>query len=239
MGQQIAIRKPVKTFQVALVVRNECVRRGLTVMLRSLRAVHDVRVWNHISPVAPVPPDDGFDILVLRFGDLPSSALASLAADAWHRGKKVLILLDREHDKMIDVVTSIPSNGFLVQDDLTSASLSAAIDRVTLGDTPMPPVLANHLLARARQDTWDRPLTGRNLTPRERQVLVLLVKGLSNQQIARQLLISRHGVKRLVSNILAKLNCPNRTQAVAVALTDGLVSAEVQEAQGNVWTPVS
>ena len=47
---------------------------------------------------------------------------------------------------------------------------------------------------------------------------------MSNKQIARQLTISQHGVKRLVSNVLAKLNCPNRTQAVAVALTDGILT---------------
>ncbi|MGI5287809.1 response regulator transcription factor [Nonomuraea polychroma] len=67
--------------------------------------------------------------------------------------------------------------------------------------------------------------TGRDddvLTPRERQVLELLVEGMSNKQIA--LRISQHGVKRLVSNVLAKLNCPNRTMAVRTAITDGILS---------------
>ena len=59
-----------------------------------------------------------------------------------------------------------------------------------------------------------------------RQALVLLAKGMSNKQIARRLNISEHGAKRHVANVLAKLNCPNRTLAVALALRHGLVSAD-------------
>ncbi|MCY0931861.1 helix-turn-helix transcriptional regulator [Streptomyces sp. H27-H1] len=51
------------------------------------------------------------------------------------------------------------------------------------------------------------------LTPRERETPHLLVEGLSNKLIARRLRISEHGAKRLVANVLAKMNCPNRTQA--------------------------
>src|SRR6266700_4144088 len=57
------------------------------------------------------------------------------------------------------------------------------------------------------------------------KVLVLLVEGLSNKQIARELGISIHGAKRLVANILIKLNCPTRTLAVRAALTLGLIAA--------------
>jgi DNA-binding CsgD family transcriptional regulator len=55
-------------------------------------------------------------------------------------------------------------------------------------------------------------------------VLKLLVAGLSNKQIARQLDISPHGVKRLVSNVLAKLGCSNRTLAVALAITERILA---------------
>ncbi|MCI4066752.1 LuxR C-terminal-related transcriptional regulator [Micromonospora sp. R77] len=64
------------------------------------------------------------------------------------------------------------------------------------------------------------------LTPRERQALKLLAEGLSNKQIARRLGISEHGAKRHVGNVLAKLNCPNRTVAVTVALNHGLLTEE-------------
>ncbi|MFK0156900.1 response regulator transcription factor [Streptomyces sp. NPDC090499] len=65
---------------------------------------------------------------------------------------------------------------------------------------------------------------GATLTPRELQVLRLVAQGLSNKQVSRQLQISEHGVKQLVGNVLAKLNCPNRTLAVVRAMEDGLLA---------------
>jgi DNA-binding NarL/FixJ family response regulator len=225
VGQSLEEWRPpkVKGLQVALLVNNECVRQGLAVMLSSLAVVDRVQIWDSAAEVLAAP-DEGFDILLLRFGDLVAEVTERLGREAWRRGKKILLLLNRDTEDWLDTITTIPSNGFLMQDELTSASLATAISRVTAGDTPMPPLLANRLLSRAREGALKPPPAGANLTPRERQVLELLVEGLSNKQIARRLCISQHGVKRLVSNVLAKLNCPNRTQAVAVALTDGILA---------------
>lgn len=210
-------------FEVALLVRDECVRHGLTAMLNSLATVRGVQVWDDVPQPPSLPGGADFDILILRFGDVAIDAADRLAHGIWRGGKKILLLLSKDHEDMLDAITTIPSNGFLVQDELTSVSLAATIARVTDGDAPMPAMLANRLLTRAREGSLKPPSAGANLTPRERQVLELLVEGLSNKQIARRLHISQHGVKRLVSNVLAKLNCPNRTQAVAVALTDGIL----------------
>jgi DNA-binding NarL/FixJ family response regulator len=56
------------------------------------------------------------------------------------------------------------------------------------------------------------------LSPREREVLSLLTRGLSNEEIAAELVLSKHTVRRHVSNILTKLNVPSRTAAVVHAL---------------------
>lgn len=61
-------------------------------------------------------------------------------------------------------------------------------------------------------------VVAQRLTPREHDVLAEMAKGQSNKRIARELAISEHGVKRLVSSILVKLQCPNRTLAVAYAI---------------------
>ena len=63
---------------------------------------------------------------------------------------------------------------------------------------------------------------GRDLTPREREVLALLAGGLSNKEIAATLTLSVGTVRLHVSNILAKLGAPNRTTAAAIAMRHGL-----------------
>jgi DNA-binding CsgD family transcriptional regulator len=84
---------------------------------------------------------------------------------------------------------------------------------------------------RAGQPTGGAALTrpAVRLTPREQQVLVLMVEGLSNKQIGRRLDISFHGAKRLVASILAKLDSPTRTVAVARALREGLYEQYLAE----------
>jgi DNA-binding NarL/FixJ family response regulator len=210
--------------QVAVLVSNECVRQGLAAMLNSLAIVGEVHIWDSAAPIFTPSARNRFDILILRFGDLDIETSSRLARQAWARGQRILLLLNRGQEDWLDTITAIPSNGFLIQEDLTSAFLAATIQRVANGDTPIPAMLANRLLTRAREGSLQPPATGSNLTARERQVLELLVEGMSNKQIARRLAISQHGVKRLVSNVLAKLNCPNRTQAVAVALTNRILA---------------
>jgi NarL family two-component system response regulator LiaR len=67
------------------------------------------------------------------------------------------------------------------------------------------------------------PAVGDDLTPREREVLALVVKGLTNPEIAARLVVSRATAKAHVSNVLAKLGVSNRAEAVAVALQRKLV----------------
>ncbi|MBW3549151.1 MAG: LuxR C-terminal-related transcriptional regulator [Actinobacteria bacterium] len=70
----------------------------------------------------------------------------------------------------------------------------------------------------------DAPVPGAGgLSPREAEVLELLARGLSNQQIADELFLSRHTVRRHLSNVFTKLNVPSRTAAVAYALDHDLI----------------
>lgn len=66
-----------------------------------------------------------------------------------------------------------------------------------------------------------------------------MAEGLSNKQAARRLQISEHGVKRLVGNVLAKLNCPNRTLAVVRAIEDGLLAGPSRDAGRGVHSATS
>lgn len=231
MNMDVSLNEPAaREFRIMVVVENEIIRNGLSVMLRSLSAVAHVTTAEpplvSSSARSILPDDTDCDVLILGFDDLVAENVERTAREAWDRGMKVLLLLDRDQDDALDVVTGLPSDGFLVQDGLTAGDLDGALRKVARGEPPMPAALVNRLLVRAREGVVQPRPPRPNLTPRERQVLQLLVEGLSNKQIARELHISQHGVKRIVSNVLAKLNCANRTLAVAVALTDRILADE-------------
>jgi DNA-binding NarL/FixJ family response regulator len=95
--------------------------------------------------------------------------------------------------------------------------LLRAVQVVAEGGTYVDPVLAGLLAASARG-------TAPQLTQRERDVLRLLADGLSNDEIGRRLFISGETVRTHVRKAMDKLGADTRTQAVAVALRDGLIS---------------
>lgn len=210
-------------FQVALVARNELTRQGLRAIVSSLSLVKGVQFCDDPWEFFSDPENKQIDIAIICSEETLLEQARHLATEAELNGVKTLLLLGRDEDRAIEVVAAVPSNGFLLASELTASSLAEAMTRTLNGDLPMPSALATRLLATVRRQSSDQRPRQINLTPRERQALCLLAEGLSNKQIARRLSISLHGAKRLVANVLAKLNCSNRTLAVTMALNAGLL----------------
>jgi NarL family two-component system response regulator LiaR len=122
---------------------------------------------------------------------------------------------DQEH---VQEALKAGAIGYLLKDasdeELVTAIRNAAAGRATLASDA-----ARALIQAA---TGPRPL-GSDLTKREREVLALMVKGMSNEEIAGHLVIMASTVKYHVSNILSKLGATTRTEAVARALQHHLV----------------
>ncbi|MCG7526461.1 response regulator transcription factor [Streptomyces sp. OfavH-34-F] len=166
------------------------------------------------------------DIVIVDYNPVREADIRELIEKCSSYSLPVVILINSEEPELCDMALQIPAQGFLVPSELTLHELAAALGKVADGTLHLPPVFAKRLLSRARHQTAAAaPVSYGHtaLTPREQQALELLVEGLANKQIARQLGISQHGAKRLVANVLSKLNCPNRTMAVAVALREHLV----------------
>jgi NarL family two-component system response regulator LiaR len=101
--------------------------------------------------------------------------------------------------------------------------LLQAIRDAHRGEPSMHPTIAYKLM-RELQRSSDLPPTESPLTEREVEVLKLVARGLSNQEIADRLVVSERTVRTHVSNILGKLHLANRTQAALYALREGLAN---------------
>jgi two-component system nitrate/nitrite response regulator NarL len=214
---------------LAVVMDDEVVRCGFGAMLRNLDVVHDVT--EHANGAALAEPEalDKLDILVVSRPADDQDRL--FIENAGRTGLKILIVLDRLDIRGMSWAATLTAHGFIQQQGLTADRLTRVLAGLVDGHVFMSTELAQELLSHAGyiaslsadEDSLVQRSRPAALTAREQEALALLAHGLVNKQIARRLRISEHGAKRLVASILAKLGCPNRTLAVAVALREGLV----------------
>lgn len=121
-----------------------------------------------------------------------------------------------EDEKVIGAVRA-GAIGYLLK-DTKAQELCRAIHAAAAGQVQLAPQAAARLLREVRA-----PESPEALTERETEVLRLLAQGLSNKEIAQQLVIGERTVKTHISNVLAKLNVTSRTQAALHAIRIGLV----------------
>ncbi|WP_031165031.1 response regulator [Streptosporangium roseum] len=141
-------------------------------------------------------------------------------------GVRVLMLTTFDLDEYVYAALRAGASGFLLK-DTPPGELLAAIRVVAAGEGLLAPTVTRRLIAEfARRPEPSQPLAGElgGVTGRERDVLALIARGLSNTEIADHLRLSLATVKTHVGRLLSKLGARDRAQLVILAYETGLVS---------------
>jgi DNA-binding NarL/FixJ family response regulator len=135
---------------------------------------------------------------------------------------RVLALTTYDADEWVFDAIRAGAVGYLLK-DTPRADLLKAIEGTAMGQTFVDPSVAGKLLSDVAHRTVSTNTTiADTLSQREREILRLLAKGLSNTEIGRQLILSEGTVRNYVSAVFVKLGVTDRTQAAVIALRHGL-----------------
>ncbi len=151
-------------------------------------------------------------------------ATREIAADPELDGVRVLVLTTFDEDEHVLEAVRAGAAGYLLK-DVSPTDLREAIRVVAAGESLLSPAVTGTVLRslaeRLHAAVDDTPLQG--LTEREREVLALVGRGLSNEEIARELFLSPATARTYVSRLLTKLGARDRARLVVLAYETGLV----------------
>jgi NarL family two-component system response regulator LiaR len=208
-----------QTIRVLIADDHEIIRTGL---VYSLRAFHDLELVGEADSgqealrlCSETQPD--VVLLDMRMPGMDGVQTAQAIRDE-HPQVQVLALTSFYDKQLVRQAMQAKAAGYLVK-GIAASELAEAIRVAHAGQTILSPEAAEALFP----PDEPRPAVGHDLTPREREVLALLARGLSNAEIAQRLTITVSTAKHHVRAILSKLGTPNRAGAVATALPHGLI----------------
>ncbi|PUB23410.1 LuxR family two component transcriptional regulator [Promicromonospora sp. AC04] len=213
--------------RIVLVDDQELVRAGLRALAESegdiavVAEAADGRAG--VSRVRELRPDVVLmDIRMPRLDGL--AATREIVADPALAGVRVLVLTTFDEDEHVFEAVRSGASGYLLK-DVAPAELRRAVRVVAAGDALLDPAVTATVLRAVAASPAPRPGVDRlaGLTEREREVLQQLGRGLTNDEIARELYLSPATARTYVSRLLAKLGARDRAALVILAYETGLV----------------
>jgi DNA-binding NarL/FixJ family response regulator len=223
----------MSSIRVLLVDDQQIVRQGLATILKYAPGIEVVGQAGDgqeaIAMVRDLKPDVVLmDLKMPRLGGIPATRQICLE----FTDTSIIILTTYDTDDLVFEGIKAGAKGYLLK-DVTAETLVEAIQGAMRGESQLDPSVARKVLGEFQRLAAQPPgrpakaatdnLPVEPLTPREEEVLHLLVEGLSNKEIGARLHLSEGTVKNYVSAIIAKLQANDRTHAVVTALRRGLV----------------
>lgn len=163
----------------------------------------------------------GVDVVLLdfRLGDRDGTVVSRALLDEFPN--VAIVMLTATADETV-LVRALDAGcvGFVTKTEPLAVTVDA-VKRAAAGESVVTPALLARLLSRTRRG---RAHSRETLTPREMDILALVVAGLTNQEIADRLFLSRDTVRNHVASILSKLGAHSKLEAAAVAVRSGLIA---------------
>lgn len=206
--------------RVLIVDDHSMVRRGLATILKikpDLELVGEASNGREaVELCADLRPD--VVLMDLMMPEMSGAAATAAIREQWPH-VQIIALTSFQEKELVREVLQAGAIGYLLKNvsanDLAAAIQEAHAGRSTLAQEAIQALIQTESAPRIPEEDLADAF---ELTPREQEVLALLVEGLTNPEIAERLVVSRSTAKAHVSNILSKMGVSNRAEAIALAL---------------------
>ncbi|POH57491.1 response regulator [Arthrobacter glacialis] len=212
------------TIRVALVDDQPLFSAGLKMILRSQADIDFIGEATDGQAAVQLAEDSAPDVMLMDIRMPVMDGITATARISKSSSRtKVIVLTTIQHDEAVVRAIQAGAAGFLTK-DATPEFLLAAIRTVHSGHSVIAPSITNELLRDYTSADQGNPAAIDVLSEREKDVFALASTGLSNAEIAANLVLSEATVKSHVGAILSKLQLKNRIQMVAFAHQNGLLT---------------
>jgi len=189
------------------------VRRGMAACLQQA----DFLVRGESAALSPEPVINDLDVLVFEYAGPTLRRAVRLVED---HGTRLVATVRDVTEQAVREMVDAGVNAIMPHRTLTADNLVTSLRSVVAGNVALPADMLSRLLLHVTQTSHLGPA---GLNTRERSVLRLLADGMDTRGIAEDLCFSERTVKNVVHDVLTKLNCRTRAQAVAVATREGVI----------------